>query len=323
MPETVGAARAAGLGAIGQDARVPHAEERTLGFTAPLCPDNLFGHLVATAVPGVEEWHDGAYRRSLALPGGPGVVALRPGADGDDDVRAVLTLTDPADADRATTLARRILDLDADPVAVDTTLRADPALVPLVDAAPGRRVPGSPDPGEFAVRAVLGQQVSTAAARTHAGRLVRGHGTPLPDGLAGPGSTLTHLFPGAPALTAVDPDELGMPQTRKRTLLTLVRALADGDVVLDPADVSAARAALGALPGIGPWTVDSVAMRALGDPDAFLPSDLGVRVAAERLGLPARDRDLVARAEAWRPYRAYATQYLWAALDHAVNTMPG
>ena len=296
-----------------------HVEERALPFAAPLHPDNLFGHLVATAVPGVEEWHDGAYRRSLALPGGPGVVALRPGPR---HVTATLALTDPADADRAASAARRILDLDADPGAVDATLRGDPALAPLVDAAPGRRVPGSPDPGEFAVRAVLGQQVSTAAARTHAARLVRGYGTPLPAGLAGPGSTLTHLFPGAPALTAVDPDELGMPRTRKRTLLTLVRALADGDVVLDPADVPGARQALAALPGIGPWTVDSVAMRALGDPDAFLPTDLGVRAAVERLGLPARDRDLVARAEAWRPYRAYATQYLWAVLDHAVNTMP-
>ncbi|MEJ2861281.1 DNA-3-methyladenine glycosylase family protein [Actinomycetospora flava] len=293
---------------------------RALPFTPPLCPDNLFGHLVATAVPGVEEWHDGAYRRTLALPGGPGVVALTPGAD---EVAATLTLTDPADADEAVRLSRRILDLDADPAAVDATLRADPVLTALVDDAPGRRVPGSPDPDEFAVRAVLGQQVSTAAARTHAGRLVRGHGTPLPEGFAGPGSTLTHLFPGAPALTAVDPDELGMPRTRKRTLLTLVRALADGEVVLDPADVPGARAALGGLPGIGPWTVDTVAMRALGDPDAFLPSDLGIRVAAERLGLPARDRDLVARAEPWRPYRAYATQYLWAALDHAVNVMPG
>ncbi|GAA4873174.1 DNA-3-methyladenine glycosylase family protein [Actinomycetospora straminea] len=297
-----------------------HVEERALSFTPPLCPDNLFGHLVATAVPGVEEWHDGAYRRTLALPGGPGVVALRPGADA---VAATLTVTDPADADAAARLARRVLDLDADPVAVDATLRTDPVLRPLVDEAPGRRVPGAPDPDEFAVRAVLGQQVSTAAARTHAGRLVRGHGTPLPDGLAGPGSTLTHLFPSAPALTAVDPDELGMPRTRKRTLLTLVRALADGEVVLDPGDVPGSRTALAALPGIGPWTVDSVAMRALGDPDAFLPTDLGVRAAAERLGLPARDRDLVARAETWRPYRAYATQHLWAALDHAVNTMPG
>lgn len=297
-----------------------HREERALAFTPPLCPDNLFGHLVATAVPGVEEWHDGAYRRTLALPGGPGVVALRPGPA---EVRATLTLADPADADGAARLSRRILDLDADPAAVDGTLRADPVLAALVDEAPGRRVPGAPDPDEFAVRAVLGQQVSTAAARTHAGRLVRGHGTPLPDGFAGPGSTLTHLFPDAPALTAVDPDELGMPRTRKRTLLTLVRALADGEVVLDPADIPASRAALAGLPGIGPWTVDSVAMRALGDPDAFLPSDLGIRAAAERLGLPARDRDLVARAEPWRPYRAYATQYLWAALDHPVNTMPG
>ncbi|PVZ13174.1 DNA-3-methyladenine glycosylase family protein [Actinomycetospora cinnamomea] len=297
-----------------------HTEARALPFTAPLCPDNLYGHLVATAVPGVEEWHDGAYRRSLALPGGPGVVALAPDAE---HVTATLTLTDPSDAERASALARRILDLDADPNPVDATLRADPALAALVDDAPGRRVPGSPDADEFAVRAVLGQQVSTAAARTHAARLVRGYGTPLPDGLAGPGSTLTHLFPPPAALTAVDPDELGMPRTRKRTLLTLVRALAEGEVVLDPADVPAARAGLAALPGIGPWTVDSVAMRALGEPDAFLPTDLGVRAAAERLGLPPRDRDLLARAEAWRPYRAYATQYLWAALDHAVNTMPG
>jgi 3-methyladenine DNA glycosylase/8-oxoguanine DNA glycosylase len=321
MHVTVGTAHGAGLGAIGHDAAVSVlGVHRTLGFTAPLCPDNLFGHLVATAVPGVEEWHDGAYRRTLALPGGPGVVALRPGDAGMD---ATLTLTDPADADEAERIARRLLDLDADPAAVDGVLRADAVLAPLVDAAPGRRVPGAPDPEEFAVRAVLGQQVSTAAARTHAGRLVRGYGTPLPDGLAGPGSTLTHLFPSAPALTAVDPDELAMPRTRRRTLLTLVAALADGEVVLDPADVPASRAALGALPGIGPWTVDSVAMRALGDPDAFLPTDLGIRVAAERLGLPTKDRDLVARAEAWRPYRAYATQYLWAALDHAVNVMPG
>jgi AraC family transcriptional regulator of adaptative response / DNA-3-methyladenine glycosylase II len=202
-----------------------------------------------------------------------------------------------------------VLDLDADPVAVDTTLRADPALAPLVDAAPGRRVPGSPDPGEFAVRAVLGQQVSTAAARTHAGRLVRGHGTPLPDGFAGPGSTLTHLFPGALALTAVDPDELGMPQTRKRTLLTLVRALADGDVVLDPADVPAARATLGALPGIGPWTAGYLAMRVLGDPDELLPDDLAVRRGATALGIP----DLTHHAARWAPWRSYAALHLWRA----------
>lgn len=296
---------------------------RELRFARPLCPDNLFGHLVATAVPGVEEWLDGAYRRTLRLPGGPAVVALRPGDDpACDPVRATLALTDPADADAAERAARRILDLDAEPLTIDSALRADAVLAPLVDAAPGRRVPGSPDPDEFAVRAVLGQQVSTAAARTHAARLVRAHGTPLPDGLAGDGSTLTHLFPDPLALTAIDPDELGMPATRKRTLTTLVAALTDGSVDLHSGALTARRDALGALPGIGPWTVDSVAMRALGDTDAFLPSDLGIRVAAERLALPTRDRDLVTRAEAWRPYRAYATQYLWAALDHAVNVMP-
>jgi 3-methyladenine DNA glycosylase/8-oxoguanine DNA glycosylase len=292
---------------------------RELAFTPPLNPENLYGHLVATAVPGVEEWHDGAYRRTLALPGGAGIVAL-PAPEG-STVRATLLLSDPADEDDAVRHARRILDLDADPAAFDPVLRADEVLRPLVDAAPGRRIPGSPDPDEFAVRAVLGQQVSTAAARTHAARLVVAHGTPLP-APAAEGSSLTHLFPSAHQLTALTDDELGMPASRKRTLHGLVAALADGTVDLR-ADLATARADLGALRGIGPWTVDSVAMRALGDPDAFLPSDLGIRVAARNLGLPERDRDLLARAEAWRPYRAYATQYLWSALDHAVNTMPG
>jgi AraC family transcriptional regulator of adaptative response / DNA-3-methyladenine glycosylase II len=265
----------------------------------------------------VEEWHDGAYRRTVALSGGPGIVALPAPAEG--VVVATLALSDPADEDEAVRLARRILDLDADPATFDDVLCRDAVLRPLVDAAPGRRIPGSPDPDEFAVRAVLGQQVSTAAARTHAARLVRAHGTPLP---APSGSTLTHLFPSAEQLTTLTDDELGMPASRKRTLHGLVAALADGTVDLR-ADLPTARAGLGALRGIGPWTVDSVAMRALGDPDAFLPSDLGVRVAAKELGLPERDRDLVAHAESWRPYRAYATQYLWSALDHAVNTMPG
>jgi AraC family transcriptional regulator of adaptative response / DNA-3-methyladenine glycosylase II len=290
-----------------------------LPFRLPLCPDNLFGHLAATGVPGVEEWRDGAYRRTLRLPHGHGIVALRPMPD---HIGCRLTLTDLRDLSIAISRCRWMLDLDADPVAVDDLLRGDPALTPYVDKHPGRRVPRTVDGAEFAIRAVIGQQVSTAAARTHAARLVRAHGSPLPAGLAGPGSSLTHLFPDPPALTAIDPDELGMPATRKRTLTTLVAALADGSVDLHAGALAARRGALAALPGIGPWTVDSVAMRALGDTDAFLPGDLGIRVAAERLGLPVKDRDLVVRAEPWRPYRAYATQYLWAALDHAVNVMP-
>ncbi|MDU0305398.1 AlkA N-terminal domain-containing protein, partial [Streptomyces sp. PAL114] len=242
-----------------------------LPFRAPLNPDNLFGHLAATAVPGVEEWRDGAYRRTLRLPYGHGIVALAPRPD---HIACRLALSDPRDLTVAISRCRRLLDLDADPVAVDEQLRADPVLAPLVDKAPGRRVPRTVDEAEFAVRAVLGQQVSTAAARTHAARLVTAHGTPVDD----PEGGLTHLFPTPEHLAALDPDALAMPRTRRTTLTTLVRRLADGDLRLGPDnDRSETRAALLALPGFGPWTADVIAMRALGDPDAFLPTDLGVR----------------------------------------------
>ncbi|MEV8589233.1 AlkA N-terminal domain-containing protein [Streptomyces sp. NPDC051180] len=287
-----------------------------LPFRAPLEPSNLFGHLAATAVPGVEEWRDGAYRRTLSLPYGHGIVALSPRAD---HIACRLSLTDPRDLAHAISRCRRLLDLDADPVAVDERLRTDPLLAPLVDAAPGRRVPGSVDPAEFAVRAVLGQQVSTAAARTHAARLVTAHGVPVDD----PEGGLTHLFPDAEALAAVDPETLALPRSRRTTLLTLARALADGSLALGPAeDREETRARLLALPGFGPWTTEIIAMRALGDPDAFLPGDLGVRRAAEGLGLPGSPGALTARAAHWRPWRAYAVQYLWATDDHPVNHLP-
>jgi AraC family transcriptional regulator of adaptative response / DNA-3-methyladenine glycosylase II len=290
-----------------------------LPFIPPLHPDNLFGHLVATAVPGVEEWRDGAYRCTLRLPGGPGVAALRPPAAPSAAVPCTLRLSDPGDAAAAVATCRRILDLDADPVAIDTRLAADDLLAPLVAAAPGRRVPGTAHPEEFALRAVLGQQVSTAAARTHAARLVAAYGDPVDD----PAGGLTHLFPAPAVLADADPSALAMPTARRATVLRLAGALADGRVDLSPgADPAAALAALASLPGIGPWTVGTVAMRALGDRDAFLPGDLGVRLAAERLGLPSSTGALTRRAEAWRPFRAYAVQHLWATGDHAVNRMP-
>ncbi|MGY4964528.1 AlkA N-terminal domain-containing protein [Streptomyces sp. 900105245] len=287
-----------------------------LPFRAPLNPDNLFGHLAATAVPGVEEWRDGAYRRTLRLPYGHGIVALGPRPD---HIACRLTLSDLRDLTVAISRCRRLLDLDADPVAVDGRLRTDPLLAPLVDRAPGRRVPRTVDEAEFAVRAVLGQQVSTAAARTHAGRLVSAHGKPLDD----PEGGLTHLFPSAEALAAVDPETLAMPRTRRTTFTTLVRRLADGTLSLGvDSDWAEARARLLALPGFGPWTVDVIAMRALGDPDAFLPTDLGIRRAAGELGLPSTPAALTARAEAWRPWRAYAVQYLWATDSHPINFLP-
>ncbi|MEV5986816.1 AlkA N-terminal domain-containing protein [Streptomyces sp. NPDC052051] len=287
-----------------------------LPFRAPLNPDNLFGHLAATAVPGVEEWRDGAYRRTLRLPYGHGIVALAPRPD---HIACRLNLSDMRDLPVAISRCRRMLDLDADPVAIDDQLRTDPLLAPLVDKAPGRRVPRTVDEAEFAVRAVLGQQVSTSAARTHAARLVTAHGEPVED----PEGGLTHLFPSPRALAALDPASLAMPRTRRTTFTTLVNQLADESLHLGvESDWEESRARLLSLPGFGPWTVDVIAMRALGDPDAFLPTDLGIRRAAQHLGLPSTPAALTARAAAWRPWRAYAVQYLWATDGHPINFLP-
>lgn len=290
-----------------------------LAFRPPLVPGSLFGHLAATAVPGVEEWRSGAYRRTLRLRHGPGVVSLRPGPAGAGHIAGELTLTDRRDAAEAEAACRRMLDLDTDPAAMATVLGADPVLGPLVARAPGRRIPGTVDAAEFAVRVVLGQQVSVAAARTHAGRLAAAHGEPVAD----PGGGLSRLFPTVGALAAIDPATLPFPATRQRTFGALTRALAGRAVDLSPgADLERATARLAALPGIGPWSVAMIAMRALGDPDAFVPGDLGVRAAARALGLPVAPGALTRRAQPWRPWRSYAVQYLWAALDHAINRLP-
>jgi AraC family transcriptional regulator of adaptative response / DNA-3-methyladenine glycosylase II len=302
--------------ARGRPASAPGALSLRLPFRVPLCPGNLFGHLAATAVPGVEEWREGAYRRTLRLPHGHGVVTLRPLPD---HIGCTLALTDLRDLSTAISRCRRLLDLDADPVAVAELLRGDPVLAPLVDKSPGRRVPRTVDGAEFAFRAVLGQQVSTAAARTHAARLVAAHGEPITD----PAGGLTHLFPGPAALSSMDPATLALPRSRRATVTKLIAALASGEIDLGVGgDWQRARAQLSALPGFGPWTIETIAMRALGDPDAFTPTDLGIRVAARELGLPVTSAALTGRAAAWRPWRAYAVQYLWATGDHAINRLP-
>lgn len=264
-------------------------------------------------MPGVEEWRDGWYRRTLKLAGGGAVVGLRPGRA---QIDCRLCLASPSDRDEAVARCRWLLDLDADPEAIAGKLGSDSHLAPLVRRVPGRRVPHTVDPAEMAVRAVLGQQVSTAAARTHTSRLVVAHGEPIED----PGGGLTHLFPTAAALTELDPGALALPRSRRTTLITLVQALGSGAVDFAQPRV---RERLMELPGFGPWTVETIAMRALGDPDAFLVGDLGVVRAARALGLPTTPAALTAAAEAWRPYRAYAVPYLWATGDHAINRMPG
>jgi AraC family transcriptional regulator of adaptative response / DNA-3-methyladenine glycosylase II len=291
-----------------------------LAYRAPLEPSNLLGHLVATAVPGVEEYRDGAYRTTLRLPHAWGVVTVHQPRDGAFPV--TLRLADVRDLAAAVSRTRRMLDLDADPVAVDEALARDGRLRPLVVRTPGRRVPRTADPAAMALRAVIGQQVSTPAARTLAGRLVAALGTPVTD----PDGGLTHLFPQPADLLADESatrEALAMPESRRATVLALAAALADGRVTLDAgAGRDEARAALAALPGIGPWTVETVAMRALGDPDAFVPGDLGVRQAAQRLGLPTSPAGLARASRAWSPWRAYAVQHLWATGAHPVNALP-
>ncbi len=189
----------------------------------------------------------------------------------------------------------------------------------MVAKAPGQRIPRTVDEQELALRAVLGQQVSVKAARTHAGRLASAYGQPITDVNGG----LTHVFPTVEHLAEIDPAHLAFPKSRQRSVTSLIRALADGDVVLDAGcDWNSARGQLQALPGIGPWTAEIIAMRGLGDPDAFPVTDLGVRMAAENLGLPADARALTEHSTRWRPWRSYVTQHLWTTLDHAVNDWP-
>lgn len=287
-----------------------------LPVRTPFAYEGVFGHLGAGTVPGCEEVREGAYRRSLRLPFGTAVVSLTPAVD---HVRCLLVLDDFRDLTTVIARCRRLLDLDADPEAVDDALVADPHLHPAVRKAPGQRIPRTVDEAELAVRAVLGQQVSTKAASTHAGRLVAAYGQPVAD----PGGGLTHTFPSVAQLAQIDPVHLAVPKSRQRTLSALIAGLADGSIVLDSGcDWEAARRQLLAVPGIGPWTAEVIAMRGLGDPDAFPASDLGVRLAAGHLGLPSDERSLVERSGGWRPWRSYATQYLWTTLEHPVNQWP-
>lgn len=306
----------------------------------------LLGVLGARAVAGLERTGPGgAYVRALRLPHGAGIATVRLGDDaGPRVVEGVLRLEDPRDEGEALRLLRRLLDLDADPAAVNAHLGTDPALAPLVAARPGLRVLGTVDPFELALRAVIGQQVSVAAARTVLGRIVLAHGPALPAGLE-PDVTAGQAVPGgrpapdggaplqgrpgpggdappvplrllpAPAVVAGLPDDaLPMPRSRAATVRRLAAAVADGTVDLRPgADRREVVASLLALPGVGPWTASYVAMRALGDRDAFPATDLVLRRSAAALGLPGDGRGLAAHAERWSPWRSSAAQHLWAA----------
>ena len=222
---------------------------------------------------------------------------------------------------------RHLLDLDADPVAVDLQLGRDPLLAPLVAAMAGRRSPGSVDGAETLTRIIVGQQVSVAGARTvtgriterprkadHLGRRGRSRGRPT--------ARLTHCFPTAEALAATDPETLPMPRARGRALVAAATLVADGSLVIDPgADRAEVTRTLLGVSGIGPWTTSALAMRAFGDPDVFLPTDLGVLRSLAALGHPGDAAAAERRAQAWRPWRSYALHHLWS-LAYPDRTRP-
>ncbi|GAA2082134.1 AlkA N-terminal domain-containing protein [Streptomyces albiaxialis] len=287
-----------------------------LAYRGPYAAGHVFDFLERRAIPGVEEvlGEPGArtYRRTLPLPYGIGITEVDENTGPDPEglgqgqgwLDCRLHLADLRDLTTAVQRVRRLFDLDADPYAVAETLGEDPAMGPLLARTPGLRSPGAADPHELAVRAVLGQQITVGAARTLGGTLVAAYGKPL----AAPDGGLTHVFPDAGSLAEAPLTELGMPESRRAALRTVTAALADGAVALGPgADRDEAERALLALTGIGPWTAGYMRMRALGDPDVFLPGDAGVRHGLELTGTTA------AQAEHWRPWRSYALHHLWHA----------
>ena len=281
--------------------------------------------LAAHAVPGLDSVRfDAASARLQRLLPAPGMTSAHPGAavlaevrfGAADSVAVRLTSGDRAGDPALLVRLRTWLDLDAPAAAVDRFLAGFPLLAPLVEARPGLRIPGTTDAFETAVLTVLGQQVSLAAARTYGARLVSGFGTPGPGGL--------RLFPGAQQLAAVPAEELQrtvrITGSRARTIHALSAAVAGGlELRAGQALDAVTRAELLALPGIGPWTVDYLSVRAAGDRDAFVPGDLVLRRA---LGA-ASPRAAAVLAEPWQPWRAYALFHLWTAAAYDAPGAPG
>ncbi len=276
-----------------------------LAHTAPYQWPSLLAFLGSRAIPGVEEVADGEYRRTFALDAALGSVAVR-ATPGGGHLLATIRVSRVAALPAVVGRLQRLLDLEADAQAIDAHLARDPLLAPLVTARPGLRVPGAWDPFELALRAILGQQVSVAAARTFAGRIASAYGERAPGGGL--------VFPGAERLAGARLDRVGLTRARAAAVRSLARAVArDPSFLQARGDLEETVARLAELPGIGRWTAHYVAMRALREPDAFPDSDLGLLRALARRGVRTSPAGLPRRAEAWRPWRAYAAMHLWTA----------
>jgi AraC family transcriptional regulator of adaptative response / DNA-3-methyladenine glycosylase II len=280
----------------------------TLGYAAPYDWPAMIEFLAARAIPGVEAVEAERYRRTIELDGCHGTVEVAPMA-GRDALAATIRFGSVRALPAIVERLRRLFDLGADVGPIAAQLAEDAWLAPLIAARPGLRVPGAWDGFELAVRAVLGQQITVVAARRLADRLVATYGEPL--ACAG-GEKLSAVFPRPERLATADLTSLGIPRARAAALSTLAAAAAADARLFHPArDLDAAVAILRALPGIGEWTAHYVALRALREPDAFPAADIGLLRAMAAHGVRATPAELLARAEAWRPWRAYAAQHLW------------
>jgi AraC family transcriptional regulator of adaptative response / DNA-3-methyladenine glycosylase II len=284
-------------------------EARTISLSLPYRPPfpgaSLLGFLADRAIPGVEEVRGSTYRRSLSAPSGDTSISVTDERAG-DELWVDVALDDAGAVPFVERAVRSLFDLDADPTSIARVLRRDPILRPLVRANPGIRLPGAADGFELVVRAIIGQQVSVPAARTMLGRVAARFGRPLAD------ASVTTVFPSADRLADARLEELGVVGRRASAIRRVAAMLAGGELDLSGGgDPDATIQALLGVDGIGPWTAAYVRMRALHDPDAFPAGDLGVRRAIERLGLDPVPRAIEERAEAWRPWRAYAAMLLW------------
>ena len=280
-----------------------------LPFRPPYDWDGLIAFLGPRATPGVEMVEPNAYRRTVEIDGGAAIVEVTP-VPGERYLSLHIESESHHGLIGVVERVRRLFDLGADPLEVSDKLRRSRLLAPLVASRPGLRVAGAWDPFELATRAVLGQQVTVQGATTLAGRLVSRFGTPVETGVPG----LTHLFPAPEVLADADLTSIGLPRARADTLRALSRAVAGGSLQLDsPQGLDDAISRLCAVPGIGEWTAQYVAMRAFGEPDAFPASDLGLRRALTANGALPSEAEVQREAEEWRPWRAYAAMYLWTA----------
>jgi AraC family transcriptional regulator of adaptative response / DNA-3-methyladenine glycosylase II len=298
---------------VDRDVRAPQdVIALRLPFRPPYDWDAMLAFLAARAIPGVEMVEHGRYARTIQLDGGHGFVIVRPG--GRNALEAAIRIPVLTALPVVVSRLRRVFDLAADPGAIASHLSDDPRLTPLVTARPGLRVPGAWDGFELAVRAVLGQQITVAGGGRLAGALVGLCGEPLSRALGAP-AALSHVFPTAVRVAAADLSQLRMPRARSTALSSLAAAVVADPLLFDPRrDLKDAVAHLSALPGVGEWTAQYIAMRELREPDAFPAADAGLlRAMTDGDGRPT-PQALLARAERWRPWRAYAAMHLWTSL---------